>query len=93
MNITTILFPTDFSRTGDHALEMAESLARDSGATIQIVHVKEPPVAYAGEMYYGIVEPDVKELGTMLAKVKPRDTAIRFEQHLIEGEPAAAICR
>jgi nucleotide-binding universal stress UspA family protein len=94
MNIKNILFPSDFSHTGDKALAMAESLARDSGAKIHIVHVEEPPTAYGGgEMYYGMLEPDVEQLKSMLAKVKPRDPKIPYQQHLITGEPADAIAR
>ena len=43
MKAKTILFPTDFSHTGDAALELATMLARDSGANLMIVHVEEPP--------------------------------------------------
>ena len=39
MNMNKILFPTDFSHTGDAALEMALSMARDTGATGH-VHAK-----------------------------------------------------
>lgn len=94
MNIKKILFPTDFSHTGDKALAMAESLARDSGAKILIVHVEEPPTAYGGgEMYYGMLEPDLDQLKEMLAKVKPQDANIEHEHHLITGEPADALAR
>lgn len=94
MNIKNILFPTDFSHTGDKALAMAESLARDSGAKIFIVHVEEPPMAYGGgEMYYGIMEPDLAQLKLMLSKVKPHDEAIPYEQHLLSGEPADGLAR
>jgi nucleotide-binding universal stress UspA family protein len=93
MKIRKILFPTDFSHTGDAALAMAESLARDNKATIAIVHVVEPPSAYVGEMYYGIVEPNVDELKRMLSSVKTSDSRIAVEHSLIEGEPADAICR
>ena len=94
MNIKRILFPTDFSHTGDKALAMAESLARDSGARIFIVHVEEPPTAYGGgEMYYGMLEPDLDHLKGLLTKVKPKDPAITYEQHMVTGEPADAISR
>ena len=94
MNIKNILFPTDFSHTGDKALAMAESLARDSGAKIFIVHVEEPPVAYGGgEMYYGMPEPALEEIERMLKEVKPQDPAVKFEHRLISGDPPGAICR
>ena len=94
MNIKGILFPTDFSHTGDKALAMAEALARDSGAKIYIVHVEEPPTAYGGgEMYYGMLEPDLDQLKELLSKVKPADLQIDYEHHMITGEPADAISR
>ncbi len=94
MDIKRILFPSDFSHTGDKALAMAESLARDSGAKIYIVHVEEPPTAYGGgEMYYGMLEPDLEQLKELLAKVKPKDPQLEYEHHMVTGEPADAIAR
>jgi len=83
MQAKKILFPTDFSHCGDAALAHATSLARDTGATLLIVHVEEPPIAYGGgEMYYGVPEPATDDLKKMLA-----------EHHLIVGDPAGAITR
>lgn len=94
MEVNKILFPTDFSHTGDAAMDMAEALARDFGASILIVHVEETPTAYGGgEMYYGMLEPNREDLEKMLADVKPKDAAIEFEHHLITGEPAEAVAR
>lgn len=94
MQAKKILFPTDFSHCGDAALAHATSLARDSGATLLIVHVEEPPVAYGGgEMYYGIPEPATEDLKRMLAEVKPTDESVPYEHHLIVGDPASAIAR
>ena len=44
MNLRRIVFPTDFSERSQPALELATSLARDSGATLVVVHVQEPPI-------------------------------------------------
>ncbi|MEQ8787043.1 MAG: universal stress protein [Pirellulaceae bacterium] len=94
MDISTIIFPTDFSHTGDAALAFATALARDSGAKLLIVHVEEPPVAYGGgEMYYGIPEPATEDLRKMLHEVTPTDPQVPYEHRLITGEPAAAIAR
>jgi universal stress protein A len=94
MNIKTIMFPTDFSHTGDAALAFATALARDTGAKLLIVHVEEPPVAYGGgEMYYGVPEPATEDLRRMLHEIKPSDAAVPYEHRLIKGEPAAAIAR
>ena len=94
MKLTKILFPTDFSHTGDAALDLATALARDTGAGLEIVHVEESPVAYGGgEMYYGIPEPNSGELRNMLVKIVPRDPAIPYRHHLLVGDPAQAIAR
>lgn len=94
MKLGKILFSTDFSHTGDAALALATVLARDTGATLVIVHVEEPPVAYGGgELYYGMPEPNTADLEKMLAEVKPTDPAIPYEHHMISGSPADAIVR
>ncbi|MGE0759903.1 MAG: universal stress protein [Pirellulaceae bacterium] len=94
MNVKKILFPTDFSHTGDAALEMATALARDSGATLIIAHVEESPNVYAGgEFYYGIPNPPTDELRRMLDEVKPTDPSVAYEHRLLTGDPAATIVR
>lgn len=94
MDLKKILFPTDFSHTGDAALAMATALARDSGAKLLIVHVEEPPVAYGGgEMYYGMPDPATEDLRKMLHEVVPPDPAVAYEHRLVTGDPAAAIAR
>jgi len=92
MNTSKILFPTDFSKHGQAALEMATSLARDRGATLLIVHVEEPPLAYGGgEFYYGVAEPNQEDLERMLLEVVPTDQSVRYEHRLLAGSPARAI--
>jgi len=94
MNAKKILFPTDFSHLSDAALEHASALARDTGATLLIVHVEEPPMAYGGgEMYYGIPEPDRDEVRRMTEAVRPTDPEVRFEHRLVDGSPAEEIVR
>jgi nucleotide-binding universal stress UspA family protein len=94
MNIHKIMFPTDFSHCGDEALHFATSLARDSGASLLIVHVEEPPVAYGGgEMYYGIPEPATEDLKKMLEAIKPTDPDVAYEHRLITGDPSTAVAR
>jgi len=92
MNAHKILYATDFSTLGQTALEMATSLARDRGASLVIMHVEEPPMAYGGgEFYYGIEEPNREELKRMLAEVVPTDPAVQYEHRLMIGSPATAI--
>jgi len=92
MNANKILFPTDFSSASQEALRWATALARDSGASITIVHVEEPPMAYGGgEMYIGDDEGHREELKKSLVEVVPSDPSIHFEHKLMVGDPANAI--
>jgi nucleotide-binding universal stress UspA family protein len=94
MKAKKILFPTDFSHTGDAALAMATALARDTGAKLLIVHAEEPPMAYGGgELYYGRLEPAREDLEKMLEAIKPSDPAVPYEHRLVTGEPAHALTR
>lgn len=92
MKAQKILYPTDFSEAGRQALAMATSLARDSGATLIVAHVEEPPMAYGGgEMYYGVDQLDHEELRKSLAAVVPTDPAVPCVHKLLIGDPAEAI--
>jgi nucleotide-binding universal stress UspA family protein len=92
MNVKKILFPTDFSTAGDAALKHATALARDSGASLLIVHVEEPPLAYGtGDLYYGVPDPDRTELETMLKNLRPDDESIACDHRLLVGDPATEI--
>jgi nucleotide-binding universal stress UspA family protein len=94
MNVKTILLPVDFSTCDEAALATATSLARDSGATLLILHVEEPPLAYGtGDLYYGQPDPSSEELRRMLEQVKPKDPPVRFQHRLTTGGPADAIVR
>lgn len=90
----TIVFPTDFSTASDAALEHAAALAMSMNATLLIVHVEEPPLAYGGgELYYGIPEPDSDRILKMLDDVKPKNAAVPFAHRLTMGDPAGEIVR
>lgn len=94
MSARKILLPVDFSKSGEGALHLATSLARERGATLLIVHVEEAPSAYAaGEFYYGLPEPPVEELQRMLEQVQPTDPGVTVEHRLLTGNPADAIVR
>ncbi len=94
MNAKTILFPTDFSSLSDAALEHATALALNIHAKLLIVHVTEPAAIYgAGEMYYGVPEPDDSALQAMLLDLKPSDPRVSCEHRLTKGSPAAEIVR
>lgn len=92
MNARKILFPTDFSPASQEALHWATSLARDSGATLLICHVEEPPMAYGGgEMYYMDDEMTHEEMRKSLLQVVPTDHNVPFDHMLLNGDPATAI--
>jgi nucleotide-binding universal stress UspA family protein len=92
MKANKILFPTDFSPSGQEALRWATVLARDTGASLTIIHVEEPPMAYGGgEMYFPAEEGNSEELRQALVKVVPTDPKVRFEHKLLSGDPATAI--
>lgn len=92
MKARKILFPTDFSTTADEALKFATMIAKDTGAKLLIVHVAEIPSVYgAGEMYYGIVDPDISALNQLLKAVTPSDPAVAHEHRMLTGDPAGAI--
>src|SRR5262245_27717462 len=87
-----ILFPTDFSPASTDALSWATSLARDSGATMTIIHIEEPPMAYGGgELYLDVQENDKEDLRKALVNVVPLDHNVPFEHKLLVGDPATAI--
>jgi len=89
-----ILFPTDFSHLSDAALQHATTLARETGATLLILHVEEAPIVYGGgEMYYGIPDPDRNEMQRMLAELRPTDPNVQFEHRLVLGDPAGEIVK
>ena len=89
-----ILFPTDFSRLSDAALPLATSIARDRQAEIIILHIQEPPAAYAaGELYFGPMEPDTQALRQTLESVTPNDPNVVCIHHLVMGDPAKEIVR
>jgi nucleotide-binding universal stress UspA family protein len=92
VKIQTILFPTDFSETSQHALDLAFALARDLKARLLVLHVATPPpfVTY-GEFEKAMQESSGyrRELEEQLRSCQKPDCNAEF--HLKEGEPAAEI--
>ena len=94
MKINKILVPTDFSGASDAVIKLATALARDGGGSLLIVHVEQPPIGYGGGDI-GMLEgahagPDLK---VMLEQVVPSDPAVKYEHHLVVGDPAREIVR
>ncbi len=87
-----ILVPIDFSAGSEAALEMATSLARDSGGSLILTHVEIIPLSAAGGEYlYAIPEPPTEELLAKLNAVAVPDSQVPVERRLLAGDPADAI--
>jgi universal stress protein A len=94
MQCKRILFATDFSAASQTALQYATALARDSNATLLIVHVEDFPVSYpGGEMVFIHPESPNPVLQRMLDEVVPADGGVRYERHLLMGVAADEIVR
>lgn len=91
MQLQRILVTVDFSKYDQAALDMATSLARDSGAKLLIVHVHESPMAYGGDVYNGELNPSEEKLRRMLAAIFPADASVAHEHHFIQGEGTASL--
>lgn len=75
-------------------MPVVTSLARDRDAELVILHVQEPPTAYAaGELYYGPVEPDIDALKQLLHAIKPSDPQVTHRHRIVQGDPATEIVR
>lgn len=93
MKAAKIVFPTDFSECR-HAMSVATSLARDTGAEIIIVYVSEPPAAYGdGEVHLDLLRQNDQMLESMLKELVPTDPGVRYRHRLLHGDPATEILR
>jgi nucleotide-binding universal stress UspA family protein len=92
MKASKILFPTDFSSASKAVLPLATSLARDMGATLVILHVEEPPMAY-GELAIGTTEAESNAVTVMLENLAPPDPNVPVERRTVMGNPATEIVR
>jgi nucleotide-binding universal stress UspA family protein/quercetin dioxygenase-like cupin family protein len=94
-HIPTILHPTDFSENSLPAFQTACSLARDSHATLIVLHVMMPSVSPLTE----VSPPDpLHPAGDQGAHAdlpwpRPSDPQIRVEHRLAEGDPPGEILR
>lgn len=88
MNFKTILFPTDYSLTSEHALSVAISMARNCGATLLIAHVSQREPYPVGESAHSDPSPSAAEL-EQLHSVLPDDPDVNYEHHFLYGEPGS----
>ncbi|MFT7640751.1 MAG: nucleotide-binding universal stress UspA family protein [Pirellulaceae bacterium] len=94
MNAEKIVFPTDFSEYSTAALRQATALARNSGATLLIVHVNDDVNAYTDTGFAGYpVASNDAELHGWLMEVKPLDERVPYKHKMLHGDPAEEIVK
>lgn len=93
MTAKKILFPTDFSTTAEAGFAEAESLARDHGAKLVVLHVQEPLMGYDGQLGFAPLEATSEFLTKIRREVTTTDRSVRVEPRLTIGDPAAEIVR
>jgi universal stress protein A len=98
MNISRVLFPTDFSNCNDEAFKYATTFAAESRAKLFIVHVEEPnefgmTMAEPGFLYPSEWETENERAARdQLSKIVP-NVDVKFEHRFLKGRPAAEILR
>jgi len=92
----TILHPTDFSASSEHAFQLAASLARDHGAHLIILHV-DPPTRGVGPAMVvpptppGVYNDQLWEEFRRLTASDPRIREVHIKTELITGDPITEI--
>jgi nucleotide-binding universal stress UspA family protein len=94
--IKTILYTTDFSKSSEVALDMAQGLARGFGARLIALHVGARPLTSAGGSQ--AVPPQPEEFGReellgRMGKWVAGDAGVRCETEVVFGEPTEEILR
>ncbi len=95
LNVSRILFPTDFSESADHALPYAASLCRELGASLILFHAAELPVVLPEFMpdSAATVGADMQALAhESLERQKEAWSGIPVETEVSPGVPYREIC-
>jgi universal stress protein A len=94
LQIETILVPTDFSPSAEHALHVAHSLARDHRAKLVLITAPSPPPTPLPNIVY---DPGVESVGHMeqarheLSRLAETITDLTVETQVVGGPPGPAI--
>jgi nucleotide-binding universal stress UspA family protein len=91
--LNTILLATDFSDLSANAFHAAHALARDHGARLILLYVKQPQETVEGE--FGSLppepEPSDDDLLEQLQELLPEDSPVNAEAMVVHGLAAEAI--
>jgi nucleotide-binding universal stress UspA family protein len=98
MNIRRILFPTDFSRYNDAALEFASTVAAEANALLYIVHVDDMhdlnvPLAISGPRESTSEIWDRSPVRQRLEQVVPPVSDVQHTHQYLEGLPVDEIVK
>ncbi|MBI3407810.1 MAG: universal stress protein [Planctomycetes bacterium] len=91
--IHTILFPTDFSESAQHAFPLACALARDCGAGIVALYVVPPPLGQDQVLMEQNPDEYYEGPRQALREVRAPDQNVRIEHRLEDGDAADEILR
>jgi nucleotide-binding universal stress UspA family protein len=94
LTIRTILCPTDFSESAQHAFRLAAALARDHRARLLVLHVATPPAFVShGELQRALEQPGGyrHELEDRLRQLREPSSAAPVEYRVVAGDPGAEI--
>jgi nucleotide-binding universal stress UspA family protein len=92
--LKAVLVPIDFADNNRGAFALAESLARDHGARLILVHVVlSPPFVSPREMEKAMRDPNEyrQELIEKIRSYRPRDSRLTVEYHIVLGDPIEEI--
>jgi nucleotide-binding universal stress UspA family protein len=95
LDISTILFPTDFSEHALPAFHVASALAHDHRADLIVMHVRELPSVAFTEL--GAIPPPAlpsrPEVIEKLHQYEPPDAAVHVDYMVVDGVAAEEIVR
>ena len=97
MKATKVLFATDFSPASMPALELASSMASDTGATLIIAYVDVEKAYPIGDGAYGMAldapefHKESEEKRRRLQEIKPTVPGVDYTHRYLEGMPAEEI--
>lgn len=96
MNIHSILFPTDFSRSNEAALEYASTLAAESGATLHVLHVHDirdlsTVTGEASSVFASAWQEGLEEARKILEKIVPARAGVDCNHNCVIGTPEEEI--